>query len=104
MGFVGNKYGPKKSDILLKLGNEFFGLSDEEFKQEIEDNINEEWNKNNPDLIIDPVWLDENNEPYLKFYSNKIRIEKLYLYELGYALKGRILVWGEDRRTKWVYI
>ena len=88
--------GPRKSEILLRLGREYFGITEEEFQQDVQDNTDEEWNPYNPEPTIDPVWLDVKKGTYLKFYGKNSAIKRLYLDELEIKLQGEVLVYEEN--------
>ncbi len=53
MAFVGNKKGPRKSEIVQKLGPAYFGISAEAFEAEIE-----LYREDESDGVVDPVYVD----------------------------------------------
>jgi hypothetical protein len=85
MGYVGNINGPRKSEIVRKLGASYFGISDEELDKEIQIYLDEEYSGE-----IDPIQLDENKKPYLLFYGPEKIIQKFYLDSAGYKLTGKV--------------
>lgn len=84
MGFVGNKNGPRKSEIVAKLGNHYFGISKTALAEEIEIYLEEERSGE-----VDPIHVDKNNRPYLNFIGPGKRTQKFYLEEHGYNLHGK---------------
>lgn len=70
MGFISNQNGPRKSEIVLKLGCEYFGITPEELSDEINSYIEEE-NRGK----VDPVHVDENGKPYILFYATNKKVQ-----------------------------
>ena len=101
MGFIGNLQGPTKSSVLEKLGPEYFGISREIWLIEIQENKDEEWS---PTPAVDPVWVDEDGELYLKLYGPNKIIKREYLKNLHIELTGSILVHDHNGEKKELYI
>ena len=53
MSFVGSAKGPRKSEIVAKLGPGYFGISPEDWDRELEDCRDDEQRG-----IVDPVYVD----------------------------------------------
>jgi hypothetical protein len=85
MGFIGNRKGPRMSEILLKLGPDYFGISMEKLERDIELNWEEEYHG-----LVDPVYVDKDGRRFLKFYAPNGDIQRFYLEENGYYLEGDI--------------
>lgn len=56
-GYVGNKSGPRKSEIVVHLGAEYFGISKSQLDEEIEISLEEE---RNGKLML-CLWMKEAN-------------------------------------------
>lgn len=91
MGFIGNQNGPRKSEIVLKLGYKYFGITPEELNEEINLYLEEE-NRGE----VDPVYVDNNDKPYILFYAPTKRVQKFFLEEHGYFLEGNILTHAKE--------
>ncbi len=78
MGFVGNSRGPRKSVIVRRLGPGPFGLSEAEWRAELDVYLGEEFNGE-----IDSVYVDANDRYFVVFNS----AEGGYwaYYELGWG-------------------
>jgi len=85
MSFVGNREGPRKSEIVRKLGPDYFGISREELEDEIQLYRDDEFND-----IVDPVCVDKEGRHFIKFDAPNGNIQRFYLEENGYRLKGDI--------------
>lgn len=85
MSFVGNRKGPRKSEIVQKLGPDYFGISMEELEAEIQLYRYDEYND-----LVDPVNVDKEGRHFIKFYAPNNRKQKFYLEENGYYLEGSI--------------
>jgi len=86
MAFVGNRTGPRKSEILSRLGPEYFGITGDELEYEIE-----QCRQDERDGVVDCVFVDSNSRRYLEFYAPGGAIQIFYLDEHGYALEGDVL-------------
>lgn len=85
MSFVGNKNGPRKSEIVQKLGPEYFGISIAELAVEIQLYQDDEFNG-----VVDPVYVDKHGYHFIKFYAPNGGIQRFYLEENGYHLEGDV--------------
>lgn len=85
MSFVGNRRGPRKSEIVQKLGPEYFGISMEELAVEIQLYRDDEFNG-----IVDPVYVDKYGRHFIKFKAPDGGIQRFYLEENGYHFEGDI--------------
>lgn len=86
MSFVGNRRGPRKSEIVQKLGPDYFGISMEELEAEIQRYRNDEYND-----LVDPVSVDKEGRHFLKFNAPNTDLpQRFYLEENGYYLEGDI--------------
>jgi len=85
MSFVGNRKGPRKSEIAQKLGPDYFGISMEKFEAEIQLYRDDEYNG-----IVDPVYVDKDGRRFLEFYAPNDGTQRFYLEENGYYLEGKI--------------
>ena len=84
MSFVGNRKGPRKSEIAQKLGPDYFGISMEKFEAEIQLYRDDEYNG-----IVDPVYVDKDGRRFLEFYAPNDGTQRFYLEENGYYLEGK---------------
>ena len=91
MSFVGSRSGPRKSEIVQKLGPDYFGISLEELQVEIQLYEDDEFNG-----LVDPVWVDSEGRHFVKFNSPNGGIQRFYLEENGYYIKGDIHELKED--------
>ncbi len=85
MGYLGNRNGPAKSEIVSRLGNAYFGISDLELAEEIEIYLEEEGNGE-----VDPVRIDDSGRLFIVFRAPGNKLQRFYLDEFGYKLTGRI--------------
>ena len=85
MGFVGNKQGPRKSEIIATLGPEYFGISMDELEVDIRLLQEEE-----AEGVVDPVYEDGNGRHYIELMAPGRRVQKFVLEEHGYRLEGPI--------------
>ena len=85
MSFVGNRKGPRKSEIVQKLGPDYFGISMEELEAEIQLYRDDEFHG-----LVDPVYVDKNRGHFLKFNAPYGGIQRFYLEENDYFLEGII--------------
>lgn len=86
MGYVGNKNGPRKSQIAAKLGAAYFGITDDQLAREIEDYEDEEAAGE-----VDPVLRDSQGRWFLRFLAPGGGVQEYYLEENGYHLEGDVL-------------
>jgi len=85
MAFVGNRKGPRKSEIVQKLGPDYFGISIEKLNADIQLYRDDEYND-----IVDSVYVDKEGRHFIEFYAPNGDIQRFYLEENGYHLEGDI--------------
>lgn len=85
MSFAGNRNGPRKSEIVQKLGPDYFGISMEKLEVEIQLYQADEFNG-----IVDPVYVDKNGRHFIIFKAPNDGTQRFYLEENGYYLEGSI--------------
>lgn len=85
MSFVGNRRGSRKSEIVQKLGPDYFGISMEELEVEIQ--LYRDYEFNN---LVDPVYVDKNRRHFIIFNAPNDGTQRFYLEENGYHLEGSI--------------
>jgi hypothetical protein len=85
MAFIGNRQGPRTSDLALQLGPKYFGSSSEQFAREVEDYEEEEARG-----VVDPVCVDGNGRRFLRFNAPNGGVQRFYLEDHGYRLDGPI--------------
>ena len=86
MSFVGNRRGPRKSDIVQKLGPDYFGITAEQLEAEIQLYRDDEFNG-----LVDTVYVDKEGRHFLKFNAPNTDLpQRFYLEENGYYLEGDI--------------
>jgi len=85
MGFVGSRAGPKKSDIILRLGHAYFGISAEQLDEDLTCLLKEEARGE-----VDPVCVGKDGRRFIKFKAPGGGLQKFYLEENGYRLEGQV--------------
>jgi hypothetical protein len=85
MSFVGNRQGPRKSEIVQKLGPDYLGTSVEGLQAEIQLYRDDEFNG-----IVDPVCVDKEGRHFIIFKAPNEKTRRFYLEENGYHLEGQI--------------
>jgi len=85
MSFVGNKEGPRKSEIILKLGSSYFGISGDALEEDLVDLQEDEAHGD-----IAPVYVDNEGRHFIIFKAPNGGTQKFYLEENGYYLEGSI--------------
>jgi hypothetical protein len=85
MSFIGNRKGPRKSEIVQKLGPDNFGISMEELMAEVQLHQDDGFNE-----LVDPVYVDKEGCHFIKFNAPHGGIQKFYLEENVYYLEGSI--------------
>ena len=85
MSFVGNRKGPRKSEIVQKLGADYFGISMEQLETEIQLYRDDEYND-----IVDSVYVDKEGRYFIKFNAPDAGVKRFYLEENGYHLEGDV--------------
>ena len=81
MGFVGTRSGPRKSEIVAKLGPGYFGITPDQLAVEIDFYQEDELQG-----VVDPVYVDSKGRRFLRFNAPDGGIQRLYLEENGYHL------------------
>jgi hypothetical protein len=95
LGYIGNLAGPRKSEVVARLGAEYFGISEFQLAAEIEDYTDEERRG-----VIDPVYLDELCRPYIIFFAPSGMTQKCELELLGYEIRGKIKAIVNNQETE----
>ncbi len=97
MAYLGNKDGPRESEILDRLGPAYFGCSIEG----LEEDINHHRYAESRGEVV-PVHVDEAGRPYVEF-SSPIpgRVQRFVLEEHGYHLRGKIETFSIEEKTIW---
>lgn len=91
MAFVGNRQGPRESDIVRRLGASYFGITEEALESEIADyKFSEQrgW--------ITPVRQDPDGRYYILFSAPHGKEQLFYLDENGLALQGEVRIWDPN--------
>lgn len=97
MSFLGNKNGPRESEILNKLGPDYFGCSAEALEEDISHHSLAE---SRGEVV--PVHVDEKGRPYLKFSSHKLgETQNFILEDNGYFLEGEIATFTDEEAEHW---
>ena len=92
MAFVGNLNGPRESEIVLRLGPDYFGIDRSALDRDVEDYEETERNK-----AVAPVRVAEDGRYYVWFSGREK--QRFYLDEHGYALTGDVQIRDDDKRT-----
>ncbi len=90
MSFLGNLNGPKESEIIEKLGPDFFGITWEQLENEISHN---KYAESRNEVV--PVRIDDTGEPYILFSSPDKKVQRFYLRKEGYKLRSTVLCINE---------
>ena len=91
MAYVGNKDGPRESEIIDRLGAAYFGITQAALEDEIA------WNRlSEGRREITPVRRDESGRYYIKFSAPDGGEQYFYLDEHGYTLEGEVRIWDAD--------
>ena len=86
MAFVGNRNGPRKSEIVMALGADYFGITEEQLLKEIELYKDDEFNG-----VVDPVYEDAEGRRFLVFDAPGGRkIQIFHLEDHGYILSDNV--------------
>lgn len=91
MSYIGNRQGPRKSDIVQKLGPDYFGISPQKLDVEIDLYLEDEANG-----LVDPVCVGSQGRHFVVFNAPDGKTQKFYLEANGYFLKGAI----QETRTE----
>lgn len=85
MSFIANQKGPRKSEIVQKLGPEYFGISMAELAVEVQLYRDDEFNG-----VVDPIYVDKDGRHFIEFNAPSGGTQRFYLEENGYYLEGEI--------------
>lgn len=97
MAYLGNKNGPRESDILNRLGPNYFGCSPAGLEEDISYHV---YAESRGEVV--PVHIDEEGRPYIEFSSSdKSKPQRFYLEENGYILRGDIKTFSEEENDRW---
>jgi hypothetical protein len=94
MSFLGNLNGPKESEIIEKLGHNYFGISCEQLETDISYHRDAEMRRE-----VVPVRIDKNGNLYILFSSADKMGQRFYLRKEGYSLQGKVLCLTEQGET-----
>lgn len=84
MAFVGDKNGPRMSEIIRSLGHSYFGITAAHLEEEIQ------WcEKYERDGVVDPVFKDADGKYFLLFNVPAGKTQRFYLEENGYILPDK---------------
>ena len=86
MSYLGNKNGPRESEILERLGPDYFGITSEALENEISHNRLAE---SRGEVVH--VKIDEKGDPFIIFSSTDKKEIRFYLIKEGYNLRGNVL-------------
>ena len=84
MSFVGSRQGPRKSEIVQKLGPDYFGISMEQLEADIQYLREDEFHGH-----VDPVHVDKDGRRFIKLNAPG-GSRRFYLEEHGYQLEGDV--------------
>lgn len=88
MAYVGNRNGPRESEIVARLGATYFGISPEELDAEIQLYRDDE-----EDDEVTPVRRDDDGRYYILFKAPEGGQQWFFLDEHGYTLEGDVRIW-----------
>lgn len=91
MAYVGNTHGPRKSEIVERLGPEYFGITGADLEAEIGLYEGDELRGE-----VDPVRKDKQGRYYLRFRAPGGGGQRFYLDEHGYSIPGKVKIWEES--------
>jgi hypothetical protein len=80
MGYIGSNNGPRKSEIVFRLGAKFFGIDECLFLEDVEDLLEEERQG-----TIDDIYQDGSGDFYLLFLVDFLP-KMVYLRDLGISI------------------
>jgi hypothetical protein len=85
MSLIGNRKGPRKSEIVQKPGPDYFGISMEELDVEFQLYRDDEFNG-----LVDPAYVDKDGRHSIEFNAPNGNVQRFYLEENGCHLEGRV--------------
>ena len=97
MAYLGNRNGPRESEIVDRLGPSYFGCSPVGLEEDISHHIYAESRGK-----VVPVHIDEKGRPYIEFSSPRPgKVNWFILEEHGYQLKGKINTFTDEEQLRW---
>lgn len=96
MAYLGNLRGPRESEIVEKLGHDYFGITPAQLAYDIE-----MWQESERRSEVQPVHVDENGQPYVVLSRPKGAANRFYLEEHGYFLSGMITTATSKEEEYW---
>jgi len=96
MAFLGNLNGPRESEIVDRLGHEYFGISPLELTLDVEHFEHAEGRNE-----VQPVHVDELGRPYIMFSRRGHGSERCCPEDHGYALPGEVLTYTREEALRW---
>lgn len=98
MAHFGSKDGPRESDVLEKMGAQFFGCSALELEEDVSyAQLSEQRGE------VLPVHVDAAGRPYVIFSSPvPAQPQTFYLEDHGFVLVGEIKKFNPDERVRWL--
>ena len=98
MAFIGNRTGPRESEIVDKLGCSYFGITPAQLEYDIE-----LWQESERGRAVEvrAVHVDENGQPYIYLTQANGVKGRFYLEEHGYYLRGSIKTFTEEEAEYW---
>ena len=80
MAFLGCSTGPRESEVVERLGHNYFGITTAELHEDIQ--MYEDSERRGE---IQPVYLDQIGSPYLILSRRSARSVRFYFFEHGYS-------------------
>lgn len=96
MACLGNSKGPRESEIVDRLGYNYFGISPAQLEYDIE-----MWQESERLNEVRPVHVDENGKPYILLSKANSDPARFYLEEYGYFLEGGIKTFTKEEEELW---
>jgi hypothetical protein len=98
MAYLGNRDGPRESDILDRMGFSFFGCSPIGLEEDISYHRFAEARGE-----VVPVHVDQTGRAYVVFSSPQPgKTTRYVLEEHGYSLMGNIATFSEEESAHWL--
>ena len=95
MAYLGNINGPRRSDVIDRLGHTFFGINPGDLQRDVEW---EEDGERRGEII--PLHVDETGEAYIDL-STANGTKRYYLKANGHQLHGEIRTYTDDEAKRW---
>lgn len=96
MAFLGNRTGPRLSQVLQTLGPSALGLSPDQWEEAVEAAL-----RNEADGLVDPVHVDEGGRLYIEFLADRGRRLRVDLARCGRLPSGDILTFTPQEAQWW---